>query len=285
MIYVSTMLYTFLRPSQALQRLYSHGFRNVELSYDNFNYFIKRGESLNTLMKEVVEASKTLTLNMNVAHLPYGEELRLAVEPDKMSSVLSALDMWLKFYSDIGVDSAVIHIPFNSPHIDESSIEYTTRIRDRAVAFFEKVSRYSENYGIKLSIENRVERGVYGYLPKDVLHIINSVGEGAFGVCLDTGHAVVNGFQPSEFYNSIARHVNLIHAHDNDGHRDLHLPPLSTGVVHWNELFKALSMNGFRGGIVLEVTCYRENLIECDSIARLLKLVAKYFEEQLSPIR
>ncbi|MCS7112144.1 MAG: sugar phosphate isomerase/epimerase [Ignisphaera sp.] len=282
MVYISTMLYAFLRPSQAIQRLHDHGFTSIELSYDNFNYFVKHGEQLDTLMKEVVDVTGTLNLNMNVAHLPYGEEIRLAVELDKMTRVINIFNTWLKFYSDIGINLAAIHIPFNNPHIDEGSIEYTSRIRDRAMLFFEKILYHSENYGIRLSIENRLERGVYGYLPNDLLYLINSIGSDKFGVCLDTGHAIVNGFQPSEFYVKLAKYVNLIHAHDNDGYRDLHLPPLSTGTIHWDELFRALSMNGFEGKIVLEVACHKESLTDCDNIAKLLKLIARYFEELLN---
>ncbi len=281
MIYISTMLYMFLRPSQALQRLYNHGFTNIELSYDNFNYFIKRGEKLDTLMDEVVEVIQTLTLNMNVAHLPYGEEIRLAIELDRMPNIIKIFDVWLKFYSEIGVNSAAIHIPFNNPYIDESSIEYLTRIRDRAIVFFEKIYRYAEDYGVRLSIENRLERGVYGYLPNDLLYLIDNIGSNKFGICLDTGHAIVNSFQPSEFYNKLAKYVNLIHAHDNDGYKDLHLPPLSTGTIHWSEFFEALKMNNFKGKIVLEVACHKESVTNCDNIAKLLKLTAKYFEELL----
>ncbi|MEM2262302.1 MAG: sugar phosphate isomerase/epimerase [Ignisphaera sp.] len=282
MIYTSTMVYAFLRPSQALQRLYSHGLTNIELSYDNFHYFIKRGEKLDVLMNEVIDVIETLNINMDVAHLPYGEEIRLAVELDKMPNIIGIFEKWLKFYSEIGVNLAAIHIPFNNPYVSEGSIEYSTRIRDRAIVFFEKIHSYASEYGIRLSIENRLEKGVYGYLPNDLLYLIDNIGGDKFSVCLDTGHAIVNGFQPSEFYDRLAKYVTLIHAHDNDGYRDLHLPPLSTGTVHWNELFEALKRNGFKGNIVLEVACHRENITDCDNIARLLKLLAKYFGELIS---
>lgn len=281
MIYASTMLYAFLKPSEALRKLYTHGFANIELSYDNFQYHIKRGEDINRLMNEVEEIIQTLDLNIGVAHLPYGEEIRMAAELDKMPSVIKVFEAWLKFYSEIRVNLAAIHIPFNNPYIDEGSLEYVTRIRDRAIIFFEGVSKLAEEYSIGLSIENRLEKGVYGYLPNDLLYLIDNLGSSKFGICLDTGHAIVNGFQPSEFYNKLAKYINLIHAHDNDGYRDLHLPPLSTGTIHWDKLLETLRMNSFKGAIVLEVACHRESVVDCDSIARLLKLIARYIEETI----
>jgi sugar phosphate isomerase/epimerase len=281
MIYISSMLYAFLKPMQALQKLYNHGFNNIELSYDNFSYYLKRGAELKELMKEVIENIHSFNLNVDVAHLPYGEEIRLAMDPNKLLNVLRDFEIWFKFYSEIGVNLAAIHIPFNSPLINEDSLEYVTRVRNRAIAFFENISKLADEYGINLAIENKVERGVYGYLPNDLLYLIDVINNKRLGICLDTGHAIVNGFQPSEFYNSLYKHISLIHAHDNDGYRDLHLPPFSTGVIHWNELLNAFKMNKFQGSIVLEVACHREAISDCDNVAKLLSLISKYIEEYI----
>ncbi|MEM2757587.1 MAG: hypothetical protein QW596_04005, partial [Sulfolobales archaeon] len=60
MIAISTMTYMLLKPSEALQRLDEAGVKEVELSFDNFQFFKKSGVSYDSLLTEVKETSSTL---------------------------------------------------------------------------------------------------------------------------------------------------------------------------------------------------------------------------------
>ncbi len=273
---ISTMTYMMLKPSDALNRLNDAGVECVELSFDNFQYFRKLGVSYDSMIAEVLKTKTTVKSKVVAAHLPYGELINRAVNTSEQPKVLNELSKWLQFFSELGVKTAAVHIPFNYASIDEDSVTYPSRIREVNLNFFKGLTSLGREYGLKLAVENRYERGVYGYLPKDLIHIINYVGDEYLRICLDTGHSIINGFQPHEYYKLLHPDIVLMHVHDNDGSKDLHQPPY-TGCIDWNTFLNTLKESKYEGSIVFEVAC-SEGLRKCDNIVHILKILSKSFE-------
>ncbi len=71
------------------------------------------------------------------------------------------------------------------------------------------------------------------------------------GVCLDTGHTAL-GHQWHRFLEVSGPCLRHIHANDNRGHRDDHLPP-GQAHIDWGEIARTLRAAHFAGWIMLEL--------------------------------
>ena len=72
-----------------------------------------------------------------------------------------------------------------------------------------------------------------------------------FGVCLDTGHALITGEDVPLMAETLGDRLLALHLHDNTGTRDDHLPPYC-GKVPFEALMRALKKIGYRGNINFE---------------------------------
>ena len=70
------------------------------------------------------------------------------------------------------------------------------------------------------------------------------------GICLDTGHAYLSG-EIETVVHKLSGHLWMIHASDNHGEHDDHLPP-GQGNIQWRSLLEQVDRSGFGGAIILE---------------------------------
>ncbi len=85
----------------------------------------------------------------------------------------------------------------------------------------------------------------------DILSILAELRASGIGACLDTGHASLSG----DLHNLILGfndRLCMLHAHDNHGRGDDHLPP-GDGILDWQMIVASLDEVGFRGPIILEI--------------------------------
>ena len=99
-----------------------------------------------------------------------------------------------------------------------------------------------------------------------------ALDEGETGLLLDTGHAVLQHFDVVDCARMWLPRLAQVHAHDNAGEFDDHLP-LGEGVIDWSSLIGMLAGAGWDGMFMLELGA-------CDDasgrLADSLDLVAKY---------
>jgi sugar phosphate isomerase/epimerase len=69
---------------------------------------------------------------------------------------------------------------------------------------------------------------------------------------LDIGHCNLAGRTPGDVIRALADRLYHLHVHDNDGLRDLHLPP-GTGAIDWQATFQAIKSIGYDRTLTLEV--------------------------------
>ena len=74
-------------------------------------------------------------------------------------------------------------------------------------------------------------------------------------VCLDTGHTTLGGFW-DQFLAVADGRVVHVHASDNQGTYDDHLPP-GDGRLDWRHIATTLESANFDGWIMLELKCPR----------------------------
>jgi sugar phosphate isomerase/epimerase len=87
-----------------------------------------------------------------------------------------------------------------------------------------------------------------------ILDIVNRYPAERVGVCLDLGHAHIEGNAPSSVRAAGPRLIH-VHASDNHGEKDEHLVP-GKGGIHWKSVTAALGETGFDGPFTVELRDY-----------------------------
>ncbi|MGC9071205.1 MAG: sugar phosphate isomerase/epimerase family protein [Acidilobus sp.] len=252
----ATMLYRDLPPSEALRRLHDMGVDEYEVSYDNF--LIRRGHE-DSLLDEVVSAVKKQGYHVLSVHLPYDKQTLDQLAQAKEGAV-TRMVRWLRAGADMGAKVAVTHT---------ISYKHRDKALDVNAQVLGRLAKEALNLGVTLAVENRLESDVFGSLIDEVIALVNRV-EG-LRVCLDVGHLNVNAKSLPEEVQRVINNVAEVHAHDNDGYSDLHLPPM-TGTIDWYRLAGALLH--FQGQLTYEVSCSGSQA-RCDNYVRLIKIVNK----------
>ncbi len=84
-----------------------------------------------------------------------------------------------------------------------------------------------------------------------VMDVVRRYPENRVGVCLDLGHAHIEGGVRNAIRESASRLIH-VHASDNRGDRDDHLVP-GRGTISWREVFADLCGIGFPGPFTVEL--------------------------------
>ncbi|OHB67067.1 MAG: hypothetical protein A2Y77_05200, partial [Planctomycetes bacterium RBG_13_62_9] len=104
--------------------------------------------------------------------------------------------------------------------------------------------------GVGIVLENMLPHLFFGNM-RDMLWILGAIESPIVGTCLDTGHAFLSGDITRVLYK-LSGHLQFLHANDNRGHNDDHLPP-GKGKIDWKLLLHELNEIDFEGALILEL--------------------------------
>jgi sugar phosphate isomerase/epimerase len=113
-----------------------------------------------------------------------------------------------------------------------------------------QVAHQCKELGIMCVLENKLPHLLFGNT-SDILWILDGINSAEVGVCLDTGHAFLAG-DIHNLVHKLSSHLRMIHAHDNQGADDNHLPP-GDGKIDWKKFLCHLVEVRFRGTFILEM--------------------------------
>ncbi|MGC2352239.1 MAG: sugar phosphate isomerase/epimerase family protein, partial [Candidatus Udaeobacter sp.] len=113
-----------------------------------------------------------------------------------------------------------------------------------------QVARRCKELGIMCVLENKLPHLLFGNT-SDILWILDGINSAEVGACLDTGHAFLAG-DMHHLVHKLSGHLRMIHAHDNGGADDNHLPP-GDGKIDWEKFLRDLIEVRFRGAFILEM--------------------------------
>jgi sugar phosphate isomerase/epimerase len=125
----------------------------------------------------------------------------------------------------------------------------------------------ADDFGVKIAVENRLET-IFGCRISDLLSIVSAHPDD-LGICLDTGHAMVNGISPAVAMRQARGALIATHVHDNDGYSDQHLPPLM-GNIDWADFMRAVEDIQYGRPLIVEVPG-THSLKACDNKLLLTK--------------
>ena len=203
-------------------------------------------------------------------HTPFGGVLDLAdPNPHHRHAAIGAALTAALALKQLGGRLVVVH-PSDLPR-------YQHDVRARLSDCSRSLALLAENCahaGLQLIVESPLPH-LIGGAPDEFAELLASLPPSA-GVCLDTGHLSLGGHW-REFVRLARSRLRHIHANDNHGHRDDHLPP-GLGQIDWAAIASSLRDGGFEGWIMLELACPglpETDRYFADSIARARALFAR----------
>lgn len=183
-------------------------------------------------------------------HAPFSDQIDIASQDATQSAAaVSEILLAAEAAALLKVHYFVIH-PGPEFSNEISAGERLARM-ENVVASLNTVAARCRELGIMCVLENKLPHLLFGNT-SDILWILDAISTSEIGACLDTGHATIAG-DIFTLLHKLAGHLRLIHAHDNDGHSDIHRTP-GDGVIDWEKLLRDLVQAQFHGAFILELS-------------------------------
>jgi sugar phosphate isomerase/epimerase len=110
----------------------------------------------------------------------------------------------------------------------------------------------AKKYKTRIAIENMSKSRYYCVNPADLIQLVDSLDRVYAGICLDTGHALMAGYQPEKLVAQFDNRIIALHIQDGNGFTDQHnLPPF--GDVNWPSFMQALQEIRYQGSLSFEI--------------------------------
>ena len=146
----------------------------------------------------------------------------------------------IEYAALLGAKDVIIHT-IRVPDENVDFVEYN-------IGFYKSLEPLCEKFGIRIAVENA--SGTWSV--EQINRFCEALSPEHFVVCLDIGHAKMNGYEPDDFARMVTPgRLQSLHVHDNCGTKDDHnLPYL--GVIDWKETLRALIDIGYEGDFTME---------------------------------
>ncbi|WP_407374423.1 sugar phosphate isomerase/epimerase family protein [Methanobrevibacter sp.] len=182
-------------------------------------------------------------------------------EKSRMNSV-GQIKESIEFANEINAEAVVIH-PGQTSFLPNKF--FPEKVIETAKASIKELGDFSKDLGVLSTIENMPNFPTMIYQNMyDLNELLVSLD---MFMTLDIGHANHVGYSADEMYFDSIKHI---HAHDNFGDDDAHLP-LGEGSIELNTIINTLEANNFDGIYILEVNDF-------DSIKKSYEYMKKNFK-------
>lgn len=228
-------------------------------------------------MEAVRRAAKrfeTLQLEPYSFHAPFANHIDItAIDDATRERSVKEMFTAAEAAAELGVRHFVIH-----PGPEHDSIPDDERLQRMKMAAdsLNKLAHRCRQLEIRLVLENMLPHLFFGRA-RDVLWILGALDATDVGICLDTGHAYLSG-DLRTVAHKLSGHLWMIHASDNNGTFDDHLPP-GQGKIDWSALMRQLSQLAFSGTIILEIAGGRAIDVTLKDARRAMMFVRKAAQE------
>lgn len=226
-----------------LKEIADLGFDYLELTMDApeatpQKILAQKGEILDLL------SSYNLVL---IGHLPCfvsTADLYESIRNASRKEVLGALEI----SPELGIEKLVLHPSYVTglgKHLED-------KVKNMGCEFLEAVYVRADELGITLCLENTLPWSGWLFEPEEFRDVFKRFGE--MKLMLDIGHANIDTEENRvhKFIKWYGKRIAHLHAHDNFGREDNHLP-LGCGNIKFYEIFSEIKKTGYDDTLTLEV--------------------------------
>ncbi len=263
-----------LSPEDMVRTFASRGWQWLELSHDHQNILFERGDPAKT-----GKAFRRFADDHGVAFEQGHFLLRTPGAPGQdgpqgadtapaddclFEQAMESMKRWVDLFAAIGIKAGVYHHGgWDLARLGWSRQQTLARRREG----IERVCGYARGTGVRICIEN-LPGYTAGY--EQLRPLVEFLPHDEIGVCLDTGHANMQGVDCADFVRMAGQRLAALHVQDTVGKDDDHIMPYGRGTVGWVAFLAALSETGYAGLFNFELG--GEALLTCPMEVRLMKL-------------
>ena len=203
-----------------------------------------------TMVKAAAEEIKVHGLKPFSFHAPFAGGLDISdLDADRRMDCLREMLIAVEAAGLLGVECFVIH-PGPEKEGRPAPEEHLQRLKNGSGTLTRIAERCAEK-GVRLVFENMLPHLFLGRAA-DLKWFLEALSRWNPGFCLDTGHAHLAG-DLDRLAALCPGQLHMIHAADNRGVRDDHLPP-GQGGIDWQRLISQLGELKFQGVFILELS-------------------------------
>lgn len=231
----------------ALHRIARHGFRHVELWCNYAHLDPRLGEDVRRV-QEVLAQEGLRVVSM---HAPFefrrqqlAEEAAWAAWEQLMLPVVETAQF-------LQASFVVVHpVLLCYSSTSAQCAPEVTRCREESLR---QVARLAGEKGIRVALENMGRETVPAFADlRELVKLVDRLGEENVGICFDTGHCLISGIDPLDEVEQCAERLHSFHLHENDCVEDLHWVP-GRGPVDWSRFFDKVRRLDYKGPFILEL--------------------------------
>jgi len=199
----------------------------------------------------VREISETTNLVLSL-HAPLSDiniaSVNEGIWRESVRQIKESMESAYEFIDDI----CVVHPGILSP----LSVQMPEKAVQKSIDGLTKLCKFAAERGLRIAVENLTSVNMMlGRYPDELIQIVRSVHMDNIGICLDVAHA--NTTRTLDDFLNIkakAEDVDIIHIHasDNFGTDDLHLPP-GKGNLDWKKVLNGINDYEYEGIMVMEL--------------------------------
>jgi sugar phosphate isomerase/epimerase len=231
----------------ALHRIARHGFRDVEL-WCNYAHLDPR---LGGDVRRVQEVLTQEGLRAVSLHAPFEfREQQLAEETAWMA--------WEQLMVPIVETAQFLQASFVVVHpvllcYPSPSAQHAPEVTGCREESLRRVARLAGGKGIGVALENMGRETVPAFADlRELVKLVDRLGEENVGICFDTGHCLISGIDPMQEVEQCAERLHSFHLHENDRVEDLHWVP-GRGPIDWSRFFDKVRRLDYKGPFILEL--------------------------------
>lgn len=263
-------------------RIYKEiGFDAVDYSYDMHAYegSIYDQEDYVAYAKQLKAVADEVGIRIHQMHAPfYHRRIDVAATPEEKKQEAFLKKMTMRGFAVaelLGCNYMVMH-PRKLLHY--GSAEAHAYAKEYNLAMYREYEELARKHHVKIALENMFAYHPITHTPVDtifrtaeeLLAYLQELSRDVFVACLDTGHANVNGIDPSYMAEVLGSYVEVLHVHDNYAALDQHLL-CGLGTIDWKRFANTLKKIKFDGVVSLETCAMCEKLpkVSCVDYAHL----------------
>jgi sugar phosphate isomerase/epimerase len=200
------------------------------------------------LVKRAASRIDELKLETYSFHAPFSDSIDItSPDPETRNHALQELLQAAEAAATLKVRYFVVH-----PGPEKAALPEHERFfrLENAVGVLNQAHARCRELGVGLVLENMLPH-LFAGRTRDLLWILGALDTTEVGICLDTGHAHLGEDLP-KVVHKLSGHLWMVHASDNRGHWDDHLPP-GDGRINWEALLAHLNDLHFNGMFILEL--------------------------------
>ncbi len=219
------------------------GFDYVEISMDPPEAV---PEKVRNLKNEITKATQEHDMRI-IAHLPTFvsiADLYKSIRQASLRETIAALET----ASELDVQKVVLHPPYTTG----LGKFLPKKVRNYGLSSLEKILERARDLNISVCLENMFTKGGSLTTPRDFKSIFEEFPN--LLLTLDIGHAFVAGGLNNvlEFITILGNRIGHVHANDNLGKEDNHLP-IGTGLIDFPQVLEDLKSSGYKDSMTVEV--------------------------------